>query len=308
MKIHNDIQQQARHWLVVLHSGQASAQQWQQFKAWLQQDSRHQQSYRDAELLWRQSTYTETVADQVATLPTSTPKRRQALWWLAACVALLALLLPFVPTPPEKQMFSTARGQIQTFRLEDGSSLTLGGDSMAEVSLSKHARQVVLKKGDGVFDVAPDPQRPFVVAVRHNQIRVLGTLFDVQQTGERVQVSVAHGRVEVSQNNQTQLLTDNQAVVLAPQRISAVTALGAGQFANWRQHRFNFEDSTLQDVISVLNRYGKVNLKLSHPSLATQRLTAAFRLDQLEQMLDALQLSHNIHWHQDPQGVIWLSI
>nr|WP_269814676.1 DUF4974 domain-containing protein [Bowmanella yangjiangensis] len=90
--------------------------------------------------------------------------------------------------------------------------------------------------------------------------------------------------------------------------MSAVQFLHDSQFANWRQQRFNFQDSTLEDVISVLNRYSNVTLKLSHPTLASQRLTAAFRLDQLEQMLDALQLSHNIHWHKDAQGVIWLSI
>lgn len=309
MKTQHPIKQQARHWLVLLHSGQASEQQWQEFKAWLQQDSRHQQHYREAELLWRQTTYTETVADALSVRLQARKPRYARYAWLAACVALLAILLvPVWQVEPDILQLHTEKGQIQTFRLDDGSSLTLGGDSLAQVNLSDTDRQVWLQKGDAVFDVSPDETRPFIVTVKNSHIRVLGTLFDVQQRAEQITVGVAHGRVEVSQNHQVQLLTNNQAVILDKQGMSPVQFLPDSQFANWRQQRFNFQDSTLEDVISVLNRYSNVTLKLSHPTLASQRLTAAFRLDQLEQMLDALQLSHNIHWRKDAQGVIWLSI
>src|SRR5690606_25450933 len=58
-------------------------------------------------------------------------------------------------------------------------------------------RVAVLNKGEVIFDVAHDPERPFIVDSGHAQITVLGTYFAVNRLNQLVRISVDHGRVSV---------------------------------------------------------------------------------------------------------------
>src|SRR3546814_18572093 len=58
-------------------------------------------------------------------------------------------------------------------------------------------RDITLLAGRALFDVAKDPQRPFVVKAGDRTITALGTLFDVDVSPTELRVTLADGVVAV---------------------------------------------------------------------------------------------------------------
>lgn len=81
--------------------------------------------------------------------------------------------------------------------LPDGSRVDLNGDSDITVEYSAGIRRVVLVRGEGLFDVAKDPSRPFIVATTGAEVRAIGTVFSVARDKGVVDVVVTEGRVAV---------------------------------------------------------------------------------------------------------------
>src|SRR3546814_12246707 len=58
-------------------------------------------------------------------------------------------------------------------------------------------RDITLLAGRALFDVAKDPQRPFVVKAGDRTITALGTLFDVDVSPTELRATLAEGVVAV---------------------------------------------------------------------------------------------------------------
>ncbi|MEX2367460.1 MAG: FecR domain-containing protein, partial [Pseudohongiellaceae bacterium] len=65
-------------------------------------------------------------------------------------------------------------------------------------SYTSNARIVQLLAGEAFFDVAHDPELPFLVYVGKYAVRAVGTAFSVQAGQNSVDVIVTDGRIEVS--------------------------------------------------------------------------------------------------------------
>lgn len=94
-------------------------------------------------------------------------------------------------------LYETALGEHRTVVLDDGSRVDLNTATHLTVHLSRDRRAVALETGEVLFEVAPDPARPFVVTAGALRIRDIGTRFDVDRRPERVTVAVLEGRVQI---------------------------------------------------------------------------------------------------------------
>ncbi|WP_340679670.1 FecR domain-containing protein [Paraglaciecola sp.] len=308
------VTQQAREWMQRMHSDEVGDTVVYAFKQWLLASAAHREAYRQAELIFRQIRYTDQaeayVADTIKAQSLPTLAQRSAKPWylaLAACAALLMVVM-FKPWQYASQAiyYQSVKGEIKTVKLTDGSEVTLGAGSQISVVMKKHIRSVTQINGEALYHVSHDENRPFVVNIADKKIVVLGTVFDIQQTGEQVKLTVAEGIVRIEQENEHRRLTQNQTIT-ASETLSEIKDILPSQFANWQQKRFSFNHNRLSDVVKTLNRYLDKPIRFNHPALEERRITASFRLEQLDQMLDAVGESYNIHWHKDEQGVIWLS-
>ncbi|GGD73358.1 FecR family protein [Lacimicrobium alkaliphilum] len=310
--------QQARQWCITLHSEQCSKEQLDDFRRWLKSDPEHTRSFRQAETLWRKAAYCQTLTETPSLQPadnltTTHSRRHHHLWgkWLSAVGGLVALsacfLLLLLPInysqPADPVHFRTSVGEVKDFTLGDGSVVTLGADSELVTWIDARQRHARLIKGDGLFRIQPRPELPFELRVQQANIEVLGTVFDIQQQGRSVQVAVEEGKVRVNYQHHSSNLTASQRLnVDAELGIGAAKPLELAQFANWRQRRFVFHDVAIEDILTTLNRYLQQPVRLSTPGLGSERLSLAFRLEQLEQVLDSLQSGHDIHWRRTPSG------
>jgi transmembrane sensor len=161
--------------------------------------------------------------------------------------------------------YATGTAEIRTVMLEDGSTVTLAPESAITVAYGDERRNIRLLDGDAFFDVAANPQRPFVVAADDVSTTVLGTGFEVLRRENGVDVAVEHGRVRVDYASDAQSLL--AATLDAGQ---SVHVDWAGQMergdkpvthvAPWRQKQLVARDQPLGAVIDQLRRYydGKI--------------------------------------------------
>src|SRR5690606_5015875 len=125
--------------------------------------------------------------------------RSPVRWRPAAAAAMLAATLgagvwisrtPADPGPPPvreaapaAKRYATKVGERLNVRLEDGSIVALNTATVLEVAYSPGRRDVRLVRGQALFEVARNHDRPFIVTAGDRRVTALGTAFDVRVDG-----------------------------------------------------------------------------------------------------------------------------
>ena len=170
------------------------------------------------------------VVDQAVTPEPATWRLR----WLGAGTALAVaavagfLLLRSEPTPhPPARMLASPRAGVaptvaphraasSILALADGSKAEL--QAGAEMQALEQSPQLVrLSQSRGVvrYEVKPDAERPFSIAARGVEVRVIGTVFTVAVEDDAVLVSVERGRVAVKSGSRAVELSPGENVRLS---------------------------------------------------------------------------------------------
>src|SRR5271169_5090845 len=96
------------------------------------------------------------------------------------------------------QEFETATGEQRAFELEDGSVVHLNTYSQVAIRLAARTRDVRLLRGEALFRVHHDTDRPFRVYTDDAVVQAVGTQFDVYRRYDGTVVAVLEGQVNVS--------------------------------------------------------------------------------------------------------------
>lgn len=159
----------------------------------------------DRDRLWEQLQSRIGVSGSPQPTERPAPKRRWVpILRTAAAVAAGVVVTLFAVRPDAALTPSPARQEFCAFggkslaHLADGSTVWLqSGSTLAcDGSFGAESRNVKLR-GEGFFDIAKDPERPFTVEVEGLRIRVHGTKFNVNTSLEdrTVAVSLVEGSV-----------------------------------------------------------------------------------------------------------------
>ncbi|WP_052192295.1 FecR family protein [Sphingomonas sp. Ant H11] len=185
--------------------------------------------------------------------------------------------------------YETKRGEERSIALADGSRLELNGATALDVTIDAQQRTVVLRRGEAFFDVAHEPDRPFVVTARGSSTRVLGTAFDIDLARNEVKLAVFRGRVRFG-------ASDADTGVLVPagwrSRFDGTTASAPSRFdptqQDWRHNWLDTDEMRLGDLVEALNRHGGPVILPPPPRLEKLVLSGRFKLDNPEQLLGAI--------------------
>lgn len=267
-------------WLIRLGSPALDDADRRAFRAWLDADPAHAAALDEARRLWSGLAAAAPDVERAV----GRRRRRRAGLALAACLAAALAALSLRPGADH----ATPRGEVLTVTLADGSLLTLDGDSAADVEIDADARRVTLRRGRGFFEVTPDPTRPFLVLAGPVETAVLGTAFAVDRRGDRVEVVVEHGRVEVRADATINLGPEQRATAVAG-RIGAPEPARLVQDLAWRRGLMVFEDRTLGEVAEELGRATGARLVIPQASVRALRLSGVFREDRPAAVLDAIE-------------------
>lgn len=303
------IHRQAERWLARLRADDCSAVERRDFDAWRTSHITHAEAYAQAEQLWSE-------LDELAEDPEILQWRREArqsalvasnrrghLRWLAAASLSAAVLCTGFATwwflgGTSASSYATAHGEQRSVVLADGSRLVLNTDTVLDVDLDRHTRRVRLRRGEAMFEVTHDANRPFVVQAGGNTISDIGTRFAVRDGGAQTVVAVLEGAVVVARDGNTAELTAGEQIVAGDGawiRGRADLAMTSG----WTQGRLVFRSTPLGEAVGEANRYGPDRLVIADPSLAQLRISGEFRIGNTGALVRALQSVYPIRAEHD---------
>jgi len=229
--------------------------------------------------------------------------RTARTWPMVAVVVLMVLgsLLLVAPITRSTQMYATAVGEQRQIKLEDGSLIYLNTNSQVHVRYTSARRESQLLKGEALFSVERDADRPFRVSTGTAVVRALGTEFDVYRQPARTLIEVVHGEVNVlPPGKQGSGLA--QEVSSAPDvpnpMIPMPTHLTTGERASvdseglihrdsrnvqlaqdWQQRRLVFDGATLAEVAAEFNRYNQAQIIVEGRELGAWPIGGIFSAD-----------------------------
>lgn len=305
MKIADSVKAEARAWWVKLDCGSNDPKVLAEFERWLAADAAHTEAYRRLQQLWSDLAEVEhRLVPVAADLPISprkpvSAKIRQrarlplalaaslALWWLSP----LSLGL--------RADFHTGFGEVRDIALSDGSAVHLNGNSALLVQFGAGQRRLTLLRGEALFEVSPDPARPFQVQAGDGLITALGTAFNVHVDGGNVEVGVTEHSVSLelqrgSGRQHAVLAEGEQAMFNRENGIGPTSVVDKLAATAWRRGKLVFESRPLGDVVAELNRYHRGFLLIGDAALAERRVSGVFRTDQPLAVLAALESSLHI--------------
>jgi transmembrane sensor len=192
----------------------------------------------------------------------------------------------------------TDYGEQRSIALADGSIVVLNTLSEVVVRFGPEERRVELVAGEAMFDVAHDPDRPFVVGTGAVELRVLGTRFSVYRKADSVRLAVLEGVVRAAPPGA------EQAHVLVRAGQGAVASLDGTIRRNhridlervlaWTERRLIFDDVALADVVAEFNRYNRRPLIVQDPELAERRITSVFFANDVSALVAFLELEPDV--------------
>lgn len=207
------------------------------------------------------------------------PRRRRAVLAMAASVALAAVGVQLLRISPEAVIdeaeHATGPRQRQDVALADGSLVQLDADSVIKVRFTGRERRIDLERGRAVFEVAHDASKPFIVSVGGEEVKALGTRFQVQLQRQSVDVVLMQGSVLVSDSSQ---LAEGQQRLVPGQGLSMQAGSPASSWlrrdvdlqvaTSWARGRLLFRSTELADALVEINRYSTRPVVLGDPGLA----------------------------------------
>lgn len=206
---------------------------------------------------------------------------------LAITFAALAWLNPAY----KSERFATAIGERRAVLLSDGSKLLLDSGTHVDISWRLLSREVDLRAGQALFDVSSAVYRPFVVSAGLAKVEVLGTLFNVRRLdNDAVRVSLARGRVDVvaAATQAPVTLRPGQQVDSIGGQLMPVAKANASSAMAWKDDHIVFEQTPLDEAVSLLRLYRRAPIDLSDPSLAALKVTGVFEAHNVDLLLDLL--------------------
>jgi len=300
-------------WHVRLQSDAATGDDWLAFEDWLSAAPEHQAAYDEVEALWSildEATPEPVAAGNVTPLMRRKPvTRRWAGVGIAASLALataVGLGVWYTPGPP--QTYDTAPGERRTVALADGSTITLNGGSHVSVRMDRRERHVEMADAEAVFDVAKDPDRPFIIEAGERQIRVVGTHFNVLRRDDETTVTVNRGVVEVRPGGAKggpPLARLQKGQTLSHHTgpgVDTVRAADPAAAMAWTEGRLVFQGERLDAVAKTMNRYVRKPIVVD-PRAAALPVTATLTIGPETQMVDALAAFLPVLFHDEGDRV-----
>jgi transmembrane sensor len=276
-------------WWVRQRAAPLTVKEKSEFAAWLAEED-HRTAYSEIE---RMCGELERLEEPAASARSSRVVQKGRA--LLATAALAAAGLAFFLAPVDlflawRADYYAPVGETRFVTLEDGSHVHLDARSAIAVRYDGTGRNIALLQGEAWFEVAPDPERPFVVEAARGSVTARGTAFDVALDGAGARVAVTEHSVRISSGGADTLVSEGEEAVYdrdAP--ASTPTPISLSRATAWRRGKLVFEDRPLGEALAALSRYRRGYVYCLDRSICAQRVTGVFSSDDPAQALREIE-------------------
>lgn len=228
-------------------------------------------------------------------------------WFRVAATVLLLTAVSYtlwlVTVKDDSPMAFLATNNIEREILSDGSIVWLHKNSELTFRQSANGQRIATLKGEGLFEVAKDPSRPFIILCGDASVRVLGTSFNLKGNEDGIELKVLTGKVHIATASDTagidvipnETATYRKALGLrkSAMELNEVKAITAST-----DYNMAFKNTTIKTVIGRIERKFGVDVVLENPDVNDCRITADFTDHSLDStmlmMRELLDIDYNL--------------
>nr|WP_262903047.1 FecR family protein [Sphingobacterium sp. GVS05A] len=197
-------------------------------------------------------------------------------------------------------ILSTTKGETYRIKLPDGTQVWLNAASALKYPMQfahKGKREVELV-GEAYFEVAKDPKHPFIVNTSGQQIKVLGTHFNVNSYADEpaLRTTLLEGSVEVSSSNRKLKLLPGQQSSLNANGTLKLQQVDTAPIIAWTNHEFMFDEDDIESVMRKIARWYNVDVIYQGKKTTEKFGGGISRFDNVKQVLNLLENTGAVHF------------
>lgn len=207
---------------------------------------------------------------------------------------------------PQELFLEVPRGGEFKIILEDSTVVWLNSESTLRYpEVFGPSERRVEVSGEAYFAVRKDPDRPFYVETRGQQIRVYGTTFNIRdyQDEEATFTTLESGSISLRKNSHSGssgeifLAKGHQAILTHPTKDLTLTVVDPEIVSSWRNGLFVFEDQPLDRIMRDLSRWYDFHYEFANPELGQQIFMGCIpRYSDFHTAIQILENCGNIHF------------
>lgn len=141
------------------------------------------------------------------------------------------------------------------------------------------SREIFLS-GEAYLEVSRDTSRPFIVRTDDMDVRVLGTVFNVNAypDGSYVRTTLVEGKVETSCGGERIVMKPGTQVAYdKATRQADYFPVDVRHFISWKDGYYDFRDMTLGELMQIFVRWYDVDVRFANPLLENLRFSGRLR-------------------------------
>lgn len=224
--------------------------------------------------------------------------------WIGRIAAMLILMLGatyFLYTSKTTTELASS-GQRTEFLLPDNSSVTLNAGSEVDYKAWnwKNNRKLQLD-GEAYFKVAKG--QTFDVETAMGTVTVVGTQFNVKARDNRFDVTCFEGKVKVTSNGNTILLTPGMSVAFDNGKQVDVPSDENSQ-PGWLTYEVNYQQEKLERIINEMERQYRVDIELTDKQLAKETHSGSIPMNNLNDALEIIETAYQLKSHKAGNKII----
>lgn len=289
-----DIDRSAAHWVARMDRAPLSVGEASELKQWLDGDRRRRGAFMRAKAVWLRSESASALGPHYdpaefrtaasATLPRPRAgRRRRWMEWGGAMAASLLLVVILTAALQMPTAYATAKGEMRTVPLGDGSRVTLNTDTRIKVYDDEGRRRIRVLRGEVLIEDA-GTALPTLVEIDGTHLEASAATFVVRKLeGRPPQVLVQDGRVVLADATRSAKfpLAPNTALSLpeGKQTEWRPTPLSSGQMGRelaWREGKIALQGETLAEAAAAYARYSRTPIVIADRDLAKMQVTGLF--------------------------------
>lgn len=192
--------------------------------------------------------------------------------------------------------------------LSDGTKMYVNAAShvIYPTRFSKGQREIAVE-GEVYLEVAHNPEVPFIVRTKGLEVKVLGTVFNLNAYKENdISVVLVNGRVEINSPSKEKMILNPSQKACLKDGVMTKEQVDVTKYICWKDNVMILESKTLSQVLDDLSRYYGVDIEYDN-RIADRKLSGKLDLcENIEEVLDIIKTSSSLQLKEDQTGGYYL--
>lgn len=218
-----------------------------------------------------------------------------------AMLAVVSLTVLWLYERDASNRFATSGTSVETregekahIYLSDSTEVTLnsGSSLFYDAGYNLNSRMVSFS-GEAYFDVATNPEKPFIVRFDKLKISAKGTKFNIFSFGneDRIEATLEEGNIDVDIDgkNSVNLKPGQQVVYFKRTGKLLVREVACETYTSWKENKLRFNDTPIEEVFRKIGRKYNVRFQITSSELLDLKYTATFIDESIEEVMQMLR-------------------